>query len=179
LGQATTEFCAAWTQEGAGAVLLHTETRACVFLGGDGCTVHADRPLACRLYPLGLQLLESGVEQFVRLEPHPESSGAYTRTGTIASFLEANGVAPFLQATGEYFRWVCAARKHRGAAPRQWLDWREDTAFAGDLVDMDVAVTRYCAATGEPEPTDIEERKRLHLTMLNELINDSAKGGKS
>src|ERR1700752_4896509 len=64
LGQTTTEFRSAWTEDGAGTVLKQTDTGACIFLGNDGCTVHPDRPLVCRLYPLGRRVRADGSESF-------------------------------------------------------------------------------------------------------------------
>ena len=46
-----------------------------LFLGERGCTVHADRPLVCRLYPLGRHIDEHGAESFYHLEPHPQTEG--------------------------------------------------------------------------------------------------------
>jgi Fe-S-cluster containining protein len=54
-GMTTSEFRSAWTMDGVGLYLAQTKSGTCVFLGGDGCTVHPDRPLVCRLYPLGRQ----------------------------------------------------------------------------------------------------------------------------
>ncbi len=45
------------------------------FLGPGGCEVHADRPLACRLYPLGRHIMPDGSEYFTVLEGHPQSAG--------------------------------------------------------------------------------------------------------
>src|SRR5215470_9862277 len=67
LGLTTTEFRAAWTEHGDGLALRQTETGACVFLGSEGCTVHPDRPLVCRLYPLGRHVSADGSEAFSRI----------------------------------------------------------------------------------------------------------------
>src|SRR5215203_1022133 len=83
LGTTTTTFSAAFTQQGAGTALDQTEGGACVFLGPEGCTVHPDRPLVCRLYPLGRHRLADGTESFSHLEPHPQTEGRYSRDGTI------------------------------------------------------------------------------------------------
>src|ERR1700757_4575686 len=41
-----------------GSVLKFTDDGACVALEGSRCMVHRGRPLACRLYPLGLERIE-------------------------------------------------------------------------------------------------------------------------
>src|SRR5262249_23046631 len=115
-GLTTTEFRAAWTEDGAGQVLRQTETGACVFLGAEGCTVHPDRPLVCRLYPLGRHVLADGSETFSHVEPHPQSRGNLTNTGTIADFLEAQGAGPFMEAADMYFFWLCDAQRHLSEA---------------------------------------------------------------
>src|SRR5262249_30242634 len=75
-GVSATEFLATYTTE-AGTTLLSREDGGCVFLDERGCGVHADRPLACRLYPLGRIVGANGVEYFVEVEPHPETAGVY------------------------------------------------------------------------------------------------------
>jgi Fe-S-cluster containining protein len=171
-GQTTAQFSAASTQEGAGAVLERTAKGACVFLGPAGCTVHADRPLVCRLYPLGRHLLPDGTEWFSHLEPHPQSAGELTGRGTVADYLAAQGAAPFLAAAQEYFQWLCAARAFLGAAagPLRSDDQSADARIAADLVDMDAAIARHCGAQGISEPADIEARRALHLEILYEQI---------
>ncbi|MBI3721602.1 MAG: YkgJ family cysteine cluster protein, partial [Fimbriimonas ginsengisoli] len=56
LGVSTGEFIEQSTLGGEGTFLrFHPpeEGGACVFLGEEGCSVHSDRPTACRVYPLG------------------------------------------------------------------------------------------------------------------------------
>lgn len=91
-GMSTTEFRAAFTIDGRGLALTRRDDEggACVFLGSNGCEVHADRPLACRLYPLGRHLTPEGEESFSHVTPHPLSRGELTREGTIASWLESS-----------------------------------------------------------------------------------------
>ena len=40
-----------------------TEDGKCPFVGGDGCSIYADRPLVCRYYPIGLGVLKSTEEE--------------------------------------------------------------------------------------------------------------------
>ena len=62
LGLASQEFVARYTLpfemdfHGLPGLKMITkpDSRACVFLGEDGCTVYADRPAACRYYALGV-----------------------------------------------------------------------------------------------------------------------------
>jgi Fe-S-cluster containining protein len=174
LGQTTTEFRDAWTRDGAGNTLKQTENGACVFLGRDGCTVHADKPLVCRLYPLGRYLTPDGNESFVQLEGHPQSAGEFTNKGTIDEFLKSQGADPFIRAADDYYQWICAARKRLAADVNLSAadDLAEAGAAAADLLDMDSAIASHCTAFGTPEPTDIEDRKQLHLALLYEKLAD-------
>jgi uncharacterized protein len=170
LGQTTTEFRNAWTVEGAGTLLSQTETGACVFLGNEGCTVHSDRPLVCRIYPLGRYF--DGTEIFTHVTPHPQSAGEYSRNGTIATFIKEQDAEPFLQAADEYFRWHCAASEQFDTDVAQMEPSQEFCDLAANLTDMDVAIEHYCTANGIVEPVDIEERKQLHLKILYQYLAD-------
>ena len=86
-----------------GSILKFTDDGACVALKGARCGVHRGRPLACRLYPLGLERIEeSHGEKFVTLEPAAGSLGVYGFDGDVDSFLEAQGVGDYLAANARY-----------------------------------------------------------------------------
>jgi len=166
-GVSTAEFRARFTQDGGGLYLAHKDAGACVFLGEQGCTVHPNRPLVCRLYPLGRQITESGGERFVHATPHPLSGGSFHKNGTIAEFLAAQKVDDFIQAADDYFTWFCRARdamaQAGGGDPGL-------TADANELLDMDSAIAAYCLRTGEEAPLDMEERRRLHMVILDQAL---------
>jgi Fe-S-cluster containining protein len=174
LGQATAQFRAEWTRDGTGTVLKRTETGACVFFAEGKCTVYRDRPLVCRIYPLGRGML-NGSEYFYRIEEETPG-GTFAGNGTIDDFLEAQGVAPFVEAWDEYWTWVFAAagRLDANISSRPLADAAEAAILAADLIDLDAAVASYCAATGKTEPTDIEERKHRHLAFLRRKLDDEA-----
>ena len=86
-----------------GSLLCFTD-QGCAALEGMRCTVHRGRPLACRLYPLGLQRDALGAETFLRLEPAPGSRGIYGEAGTVAAFIDAQGVGDYLSAIERYRR---------------------------------------------------------------------------
>jgi len=93
-----------WTIEGQGTELRRKENGSCVFLGPEGCQVHADRPLACRLYPLGRQMDADGNENFATIEGHPQSEGEFTNKGTVADYISGQEAGPFMDAADAYFR---------------------------------------------------------------------------
>lgn len=168
LGVSTSEFRTKWTQDGKGTVLARTAGDACVFLGPGGCSVHADRPLVCRLYPLGRRFSSDGSESWLELQPHPQTEGRYTRQGTIADYLATQKAELFIAAADAYVNWVNDARSIL-------LPEAADVAAAAtdetsNLLDMDKVIARHAAITGAVEPQDIEARKDLHLAILYEEL---------
>ncbi len=85
-----------------GSILKFKSEGGCAALDGTRCAVHSGRPLACRLYPLGLERT-GNEEHFVQLEPAQGSLGVYGADGTVEAFLTAQDVAPYLQ-TNEHYR---------------------------------------------------------------------------
>jgi Fe-S-cluster containining protein len=99
-----------------GSILKFTDDGACVALAGARCGVHRGRPLACRLYPLGLERIEeSGGEKFVTLEPAVGSLGVYGIDGDVDSFLEAQGVGLYLAANAHYATLLAVFRERIAA----------------------------------------------------------------
>src|SRR5712692_2688516 len=78
-----------------GSILKFRNDGKCGALDGTACTIHPGRPLACRLYPLGLERDPDGAERFIHLEPATGSLGVYGANGRIADFLEAQGVREY------------------------------------------------------------------------------------
>lgn len=171
LGTSTTEFRSRMTVEGSGVELARSPNGACALLGPEGCTVHSDRPLVCRLYPLGRVVEADGRESFRRLEGNPASAGRFTGRGTIQDYLDAQQAGPFLQAADAYFSWLC--RVHAILAASESVD---DAAggSAPDLLDQDLAISGHCRRNGLDEPQDIESRLAMHLEILNGLLGDAA-----
>jgi Fe-S-cluster containining protein len=106
LGIGTTELLLHYTEQG-GTALRTTEDGRCVFVSPDGCRVHARRPLVCRLYPLGRKTDEEGRESFAMYSTQPDCEAVVGRDGTIAEFLDSQGVEPYFawsQRYGEIYR---------------------------------------------------------------------------
>jgi Fe-S-cluster containining protein len=100
-----------------GSILKFADDGACVALEGSRCGVHRGRPLACRLYPLGLERIEeSHGEKFMGLEPAVGSLGDYGIDGDVDSFLEAQGVADYLAANARYASLLVVFRDRIAAA---------------------------------------------------------------
>ena len=166
LGIGTTEFIARYTE--GGTSLAVREDVTCIFLDQGGCAVHADRPLACRLYPLGLVTTPEG-EAVVELEPQAGSEGVRGEAGTVAQFLEAQGVAPYLDASHRYHtaldHLVAALSAACGADDAAQTLQDAPGAPAPEILDLDAAL----AALDRPVPDTIEERVAMHLAHLDDL----------
>lgn len=61
--------------DNAGLFLRFKPDGRCGFLTPTGCAVHPARPLACRLYPLGLETDREGREMYAPLARHPACQG--------------------------------------------------------------------------------------------------------
>ena len=101
-GLGTGEVIARYTIR-RGSILRFEEHGSCSALRDTRCALHSGRPLACRLYPLGIERTADG-ERFVRLEPAPGSLGVYGEDQTVADFLDAQEVQPYLDAINRYER---------------------------------------------------------------------------
>ena len=100
-GISTAEFIERHTHE-SGTILNWEEGGACVFLDSQGCSIHPDRPLVCRLYPLGRHVLPSGEESFSEIEPDNDCKGVYGDSGMITAYLDSQGAFPFMEAADRY-----------------------------------------------------------------------------
>jgi len=171
-GVSAADFRQRWTADAQGVALAQTDSGACVFLGAEGCAVHADRPLVCRLYPLGRHVSPDGSEHFSHMEPHTQSEGIYNRSGTIGGYLEQQGARPFMRAADDYFFWLCRAREyiaHSGSILAASAE-HPGLSAAIEYLDLDSAVTDYCAARHVNEPSNIEQRRVVHLEVLDQLL---------
>jgi Fe-S-cluster containining protein len=85
-----------------GSLLRFEPGGECSALAGTHCIVHAGRPLACRLYPLGLERDPGGTERYIRLSPAEGSLGAYGDDGTVGDFLAGQGVDEYSRGNRRY-----------------------------------------------------------------------------
>jgi len=101
-GVATSEAIRRFTIR-RGSILKFEDAGACTALDGARCGVHRGRPLACRLYPLGIERdRERHDDKFVTLEAAAGSLGVYGDRGTVDDFLAAQDVGPHLEANARY-----------------------------------------------------------------------------
>jgi len=150
----------------ADSVLRQDAEDRCIFLGEHGCSIHGDRPLVCRLFPLGRVIESGGAVHFVRVDPS-WAHGEFGEAGIVADFVEAQGAGPFIAAADAYFDWYCRAREKLATGTMG-----EGESGLGDLLDIDSQLAAWCGARGLKEPELPEERMRLHLQILDGQIGD-------
>jgi Fe-S-cluster containining protein len=185
LGITTTEVISQFTVDVGTALATRADT-ACTFLGPNGCTVHADRPLACRLYPLGRIVQADGSETFVENEPDPRTKGLYGADGTVDSYIQSQSVVPYIAAADRYYA-ILRRLMSVGDAPgtlsgenvARATATSDDTSAEIDamlFIDADLAVQSDAAHGGGPVPADVEALVDRHLALIErwaeELIKD-------
>jgi Fe-S-cluster containining protein len=183
LGIGTTEFLALYADNG-GTTLRAEADGPCVFLAPSGCRVHPQRPLVCRLYPLGRTTNERGEERFAVFPAQPECEAVVGRDGTVAVFLESQGIGPYL---GWSRRYGELYRRMVGILERLDVVGKVDAAAASGSAgsgqepdrtplsswqDIDASLAEYCAAKGIAVPTEIDESIALHLRAMEEWLDD-------
>ena len=177
-GISTREAIARWTIR-RGSILKFSAGGACAVLDGARCGVHRGRPLACRLYPLGLERIKDAYgETFVTLEPAAGSLGVYGNDGTVNGFLDAQGVASYIEANARYTSLIAAFRERIAATadfdrvePREF--WRRAVREA--LAESGYGQNQLIDATFDADEigcTAIDEAETIaaHIKRLGEMI---------
>ncbi|MBI5550689.1 MAG: YkgJ family cysteine cluster protein [Desulfobacterales bacterium] len=176
-GLSTTDFIARHTTNG-GTVLRFQEDGTCGFLDAQGCSVHPDRPLVCRLYPLGRHVHFLGVEHFNQMECESGCQGIFHENGTIERYLTEQGAGPFMHAADLYLdllRRLLEALQDQELEPAQsenvletvrTVTERPEGGHDLSWIDMDRALSDYCAQSGLPVPADIEAKMTLHIKAV-------------
>jgi Fe-S-cluster containining protein len=181
LGITTTEFIARHTEAGGTMLRMREENnRACIFLDDKGCSVHPDRPLACRLYPLARWVDPDGCESFGHLTPHPETAGVYGASGTVGHYLGQQGVAPFFEMGDRYgavyqrmvdrLESLDPGELERRPSRRNDVDETDAGVAASPWIDIDQAIAEFCKTNGRPMPADIEGAVAMHIEALDAWI---------
>jgi Fe-S-cluster containining protein len=198
LGIRTTEFLALYSNNG-GTTLRSEADGRCVFLTPAGCRVHPRRPLVCRLYPLGRKIDGTGLERFAFYSLQPDCEARAGREGTVETFLESQGVAPYLdwaRRYGELYRRmiglldrldvvgkveVPADARATSDAPALAAPASDEPPAADPIPDreplsswqdIDQSLSEFCAAKGLAVPEGIEDSITLHLRAMSEWLDD-------
>jgi Fe-S-cluster containining protein len=181
LGITTTDFIARHTEAGGTVLLTRDENdRACVFLNREGCSVHSERPMVCRIYPLACAIEHDGSEKFGHMIPHPETAGVHGTGATVADFLEQQGVAPYFEMARRYkvlyremvdvLERLDSDELERRADRRDDVDEMPAGAAASPWIDIDQTVAKFCDATSRPVPVDIDATVAVHIEAVEAWI---------
>ena len=180
LGISTGEFIAKHTIESATVLRFRSDNGACSLLGEQGCSVHSDRPFVCRIYPLGSLARSSGEKRFALLKPHPESLGFYGNAETlkpgetVSSFLDSQGIAPYLQARQLYaavfdrLMELLARIISRQTSQGDSSGFSQDGLDATEWFDVDAVLKSFCSRHNLALPEDVERQTELHIRALEE-----------
>jgi uncharacterized protein len=182
LGISTTEFLSRHTEAGGTVLQTRQEDRGCVFLGPRGCTVHPDRPLACRIYPLARWVSPDDDESFGHLAPHPQTAGIYGVHGTVDDYLTSQGLAPYFAMADRYGdlydRMVALMERFdpeedvdRRTERRAEIDELDAGTLATAWFDVDATVATYCREHALPIPTDVDAIVDLHLAAIGAWLD--------
>jgi len=181
-GLTTTEFYAQYTEEG-GTVLRVKPDASCIFLTPKGCSVHPDRPLVCRLYPLGQIVDKEGKERFGSMPAHPDCLGVAGADGTVEAYLESQGAEAYF-----YFDKMYAAAYKQMAAKLDSIGRKSKTrkvrrkkknnsrnrassdCLGSPWLDIDAAVATYCAERSLRKPDDLESLVKVHLAAVEDWL---------
>jgi uncharacterized protein len=158
----TTEVYRLYTEED-GLTLRNQPDGSCVFLGSRGCTVHPDRPLVCRLYPLGQITDERGVNKYASMPLHPDCLGLFYTEGTVESYLDS-------QETPPYFRYdqVCSALVQKIAG--RFTGLSAPGSLLSSWIDVDASVTSYCRLKKLEKPESSDDTMKLYIQAMEEWI---------
>lgn len=96
----TTTFIKDKTEKGV--YLSRQSDGTCSFLSKDGCSVHPNRPLVCRLYPLRRVVSTDGNEAFAVTRLEQNCRGHIKQSGSIAAYLVSQELGPYLRAADSY-----------------------------------------------------------------------------
>lgn len=160
-----------------GQLLKHKQhSDACIFLGENGCTVHKDRPLVCRLYPLGRLRMADGGEFFTELAPHPDSLGEYGIASTVDSYLETQEVKPYLHAEQTYMTLIqqlAEAAMHKLPEKPKKKDKYEtakELNYTDWILDPNPIIVKYCLWKNIALPLETEQQLKLHIAALQAWV---------
>lgn len=169
LSLSTTEVLERYTDEGSA---LRFVDGACVFLAGQGCSVHDARPLVCRLYPLGRIALPDGSEEIVELRPHSETEGTYGKNGKVGEYFEQQGATPYINAARLYYELLERVVRVLDAHVDEATEGEEADLAPPDLLDIDLALQG--AQLESTPPGDPWERMVLHISIVDDWLAANA-----
>jgi Fe-S-cluster containining protein len=138
----------------------------CPFLRSYGCRVYEDRPLRCRLYPLGRATDLEGTSYFFIMKTGPQCGLGKGKSHTIQSWLEESGAEDHLLWSDEYNKLITGIdhRKYR------MLDTGTKFMFGLLLYDCDTLKERLAEQGLEYVTEDDDDFMTLSLNAAGRYI---------
>ena len=159
-----------------GQFLKHKDSSgSCIFLDESGCSVHKDRPLVCRLFPLGRIRFDDGEEIFPELVPHPECKGKYGESDTVEKYLETQETESYFRAEKSYRDIIkkMAEAVSVSMADTDISSIDLDKPSENDprwILDPDPVIRKYCYQKGVGLPYSANDKLAVHLEALNAWV---------
>jgi hypothetical protein len=182
LGLTTTEFFQVYVEKG-GLVLRLKPDGSCVFLKPEGCSVHHDRPLVCRLFPLGQIIDQEGQERFSVMPLHPDCLGILAAESTVEAYLESQEVDSYFH----YDKCYSILYKKMVETLRRALEKEkigpaeieggvpasahgESPFLLSSWLDIDAATEEYTKKKGLEKPAALDALVKLHIEAIEEWL---------
>lgn len=166
---ATAEIYRDYAEED-GTVLKNRPDGTCIFLNSRGCGVHPDRPLVCRLFPLGQILGSNGELRYGSMPLHPDCLGLLDTDGTVGSYLESQGAGPYFRYDRIYsalFNKISKKLSGSGT-PLETSSPFDSSNLLCAWLCIDSSVASFCRSKGKAVPRDMDEMVTIHLQALEE-----------
>jgi len=183
----TTEFIHTRTEQGV--YLKQSEDGSCIFHSEEGCSVHPDRPLVCRLYPLGMHQSKQKDERFTLIELPSFCDGVLGNNGTVESYLNSQDTKSYFAASEHYRslleKVIASLNRAHMSQPDiplpEWIFISKGADFSEDypkILDIDY-VLQDEAVNSEGKSLDAKNKMDLHIAAINKLLKTIEKGEKS
>ena len=167
-----------------GVYLKNKDDGQCVFLKADGCSVHPDRPLVCRLYPFGRHQTPDGEESFVCSTPHHQCRGNWSNEQTIEEYMTGQDAQEFINAA-EFYRTLLKKLvellgKEKELALPEWITVKPGADLQVSFprfLDPDWVIENVAEIT--KTPTDPWQKMLVHVKTIEDWIinHNHRKGG--
>jgi Fe-S-cluster containining protein len=174
----TTGFYHECTEPG-GTTLRNKPDGSCLFLAASRCGVYSDRPLVCRLFPIGLIVGPEGKEKYGSMPLHPDCLGLLGKDGSVESYLDSQECRPFFHFDRLYkgvdqriSKALSGAEKRaqeKESGDRQLSAWAADEDFL-PWMDIDATVESYCRMKGLAMPKGLEDLAALQLEAIEDCL---------
>jgi Fe-S-cluster containining protein len=187
LGLSTTQFYQECTEEG-GIILRNKADGTCIFLASSGCGVHPDRPLVCRLFPLGQITDPEGRTKYASMPLHPDCLGHFDADGTVQSYVDSQELGPYFRFDAVYeavYKKMLKKLEERGSPAAEIcsragpppLDPAPSPPYGlvSPWLDIDKTVAAFCHENGRTVPGSLEDVVSIHLEAIERWLDSFRK----